>query len=133
MSGKGRIKQRAAVGRLGKLLTRRSRGRCELCQGQVDVRAFELVPFPPEPEPERALMACGRCRTWLEREEPDAVDAWFLSEAVWSEEPAVKLAAARMLLLLDDPGNPWVRDTLEAVDVDPATGELRAPPVDDAP
>jgi protein PhnA len=122
---RGRIKQRAAVGRLGKLLTRRSRGRCELCQSQADVRGFELVPYAEEPEPDRALMACARCRTWLELGQADAVDAWFLSEAVWNDEPAVKLAAARMLLMLDDPGNPWVRDTLDAVDVDPATGELR--------
>lgn len=119
------VKQRAAVGRLGKALTRRSRGRCELCGSQDDVRAFELVPYPEEPAMERALMACARCRSWLESGQADAVDAWFLSEAVWSDEPAVKLAAARMLLLLDDPGNPWIRDTFDAADVDPETGEFR--------
>lgn len=120
-----RMKQRAAVGRLGKLLTRRSRGRCELCGSQEGVRGFELIPYEEEPDPDRTLMACERCRTWLEREKADPVDAWFLSEAVWSEEPAVRLAAARMLLLLDDPGNPWVRDTFDAAGVDPETGEFR--------
>lgn len=69
-------------------------------------------------------MACERCRTWLERGDSDAINAWFLSEAVWAEEPAVRLAAARMLLLIDDPGNPWIRDTFEAAGVDPATGEF---------
>src|SRR5688572_6034741 len=55
-------KQRAAVGALGKLLTRRSKGRCELCMGTTDVRPYELAPFPEEPDPERTLMACSRCR-----------------------------------------------------------------------
>lgn len=120
-----RIKQRAAVGRLGKLLTRRSRGRCELCGNREDVRPYELVPYPPEPEPERTLMACARCRQWLEGNETDAADAWFLSEAVWAEEPPVRLAAARMLLVLDDLENPWVRETFEKAGVDPETGEFR--------
>lgn len=123
---RARIKQRAAVGRLGKLLTRRSRGRCELCGQREDVRAFELVPFPEEPDPDRSLMACARCRTWLELGRADPMDAWFLSEAVWSEEPAVRLGAARMLLLLDDPGNPWIRETFDAAGVDPQTGEFLA-------
>ena len=119
-----RIKQRPNVGRLGKLLTRRSRGKCELCDTRNSVRPFELVPFPPEPSLERTLMACERCRAWLERGDCDAVNAWFLSEAVWAEEPAVRLAAARMLLLIDAPANPWIRDTFEAAGVDPATGEF---------
>ena len=125
---KKRIKQRAAVGRLGKLLTRRSRGKCELCEQREEVRAFELAPFPDEPELERSLMACVRCRRWLEAGKPDALDAWFLDGAVWSNEPAVRLAAARMLLMLDDPGNPWIRDTFDAAGVDPCTGEFRPTP-----
>lgn len=120
-----RQKQRAAVGRLGKLLTRRSRGRCELCGSRDDVRGYELVPYADEPDPERALMACARCRAWLERGEADPVDAWFLSEAVWAEVAPVRLAAARMLLSIDDPGNPWIRETFEAAGVDPQTGEFR--------
>jgi len=121
-----KIKQRSAVGRLGKFLTRRSRGKCELCEQREEVRAFELAPFPEEPELERALMACGRCRTWLEKGQADELNAWFLEGAVWSEEPAVRLAAARMLLDMDDPGNPWIRDTFDAAGVDPSTGEFRA-------
>lgn len=121
-----RLKQRPQVGVLGKDLTRRSRGRCELCESREDVRAYELTPFPEEPEMDRSLMACGRCRRWLEGDE-DVVprEAWFLSSAVWSQEPAVQLAAARLLLRCDDPDSPWMREALEAVDVDPATGEFR--------
>ncbi len=122
---KKRVRQRARVGSLGKDLTRRSRGRCELCEGRSSVRPFELVPFPEEAEMDRSLMACDRCRGWLERGKVDAIEATFLSSAVWSTEPAVQLAAMRLLLLADDPESPWLRDALDAADVDPETGEFR--------
>lgn len=123
---KKRVKQRPQVGVLGKTLTRRSRGRCELCESREGVRPFELAPFPEEPEPERTLMACERCREWLECEQVNPIEAHFLGTAVWSDEPAVQLAAARLLLICDDPNSPWMRDALDAVDVDPSTGEFRA-------
>jgi protein PhnA len=122
-----RVRQRAAVGALGKDLTRRSRGRCELCAAREDVRAFELPPFPEEPSLDRALHACGRCRRWLEGEEIAPLEARFLGEAVWSDVPPVRLAAARLLLRAGFDDDPWLVDALEAADVDPATGELRAP------
>ncbi len=120
-------KQRPQVGVLGKDLTRRSRGRCELCDGREDVRPYELPPFPVDPDPERTLMACGRCRTWLETERIDPVEARFLSTAIWADVPPVKLAAARLLLAIDDLSDPWLRDAIDAADVDPATGEFRPP------
>jgi len=122
---KKRNKQRPQVGVLGKLITRRSRGMCELCESKEDTRLYELWPFPEEPEPERTLMLCGRCRTWMDDEEIVPVQAHFLSSAVWSEEPAVKLAAARMLLFNEDPEDPWLRDALDAADIDPVSRELR--------
>jgi protein PhnA len=121
-----RVKQRAVVGGLGKALTRRSRGTCELCSSKNEPFPWELPPFPEEPDPDRTLMACARCRQWLETGNFRPIEAHFLSAAVWSEEPAVQLAAARLLLAVDDPEDPWVRDALDAVDVDPETGEFRS-------
>ena len=74
---------------------------------------------------ERSLVACARCRDWLENAHVVPVEAHFLCTAIWSDEPAVSLAAARLLLTADDPNNPWMRESLDAVDVDPATGEFR--------
>lgn len=113
------------MGQLGKALTRRSRGRCELCASREGVRPFELPPFPPTPQMERTLMSCARCRRWLERGGVVPVEAWFLSEAVWAEEAAVRLSAARLLLSIDDPEDPWMREALDAADVDPETQEFR--------
>ena len=95
MARKKRPKQRAAIGVLGKMITRRSRGRCELCEGRDDNRLYELPPFPEEPDPERVMMTCGRCRRWLEKGGVDPVEAHFLSSAVWSEEPSVRLGGAQ--------------------------------------
>jgi len=117
-------KQRAAVGILGKELTRRSRGKCELCGGRGGTRAFELAPFPDEPSMERTLIACERCRTWMQKQRVEPVEAGFLGEAIWSELPPVRLAAARLLLLADFADDPWIVDAFDAANVDPATGEF---------
>lgn len=85
---------------------------------------YEVPPFPPDPDIERALMGCERCREWLERGGIIPVQAYFLESAIWSEHLAVRLAAARMLIEVDGMEVPWVRDALEAVGVDPSTGEL---------
>jgi hypothetical protein len=125
-----RPKQRAAAGVLGKAITRRSRGRCELCESRDEPRLYELAPFPDEPDLDRTLLLCVRCRSWLEDEPVDPVRAHFLSSAVWSDLPPVKLAAARMLLACDFQDDHWVADALEASNVDPASGEFRVDAVD---
>lgn len=130
--GRKRHKQRAAVGWLGKDLTRRSKGRCELCTSSDTVRPYELSPFPTTPTLERTLHACARCRRWLERSEVDPVEARFLQETIWSTEPAVRLAAARLLVVADFADEPWIRDSLEAIGFDPETGELVRPPGEDS-
>lgn len=119
-------KIRAAVGRLGKDLTRRSRGRCELCGRRVGIEPYELPPLPEEPDLERTLMTCLRCRTWLHLGKTDPIEAHFLSEAIWSDVAPVKLAAARLLIASDDLTDPWLRDAIEAARVDPETGEFEA-------
>ncbi len=121
-----RVKQRASVGVLGKDITRRARSVCELCGGRDAPRLFELAPFPPEPTPDRTLLACARCRAWLDDDEAVDVDAaHFLGGAVWHDLDAVRLAAGRLLHQV--PKAPlWVVDAAESCDVDPHTLEFRA-------
>lgn len=127
MARKKRPKSRPAVGRLGKALTRRSRGRCELCSRNDQVEPYELLPWSSEPDLDRTLMTCIRCRTWLHHERTNPIEAHFLGEAIWSDLDPVKLAAARLLLATDDLSDPWLRDALDAARVDPATGEFEIP------
>ncbi len=115
---------RASVGVLGKLITRRARSVCELCGSKADLRLYELAPYPEEPTEDRALLACGRCRGWLDDEQTEVMAAHFLSGAVWNELPAVRLAAGRMLLAVRDADDPWIEDALEASGIDRATAEL---------
>ena len=70
-------------------------------------------------------MGCGRCRAWLEDGDIDPLEAHFLTTAVSSRTAPVRLAAARLLLELEDPHYPWLQAALAAADVDPATGEFR--------
>lgn len=122
-----RVVQRAAVGVLGKHITRRSHGKCELCGSREGPALYELPPFPPDPDPDRTLMACASCRGWLEHGKVEPIRAHFLRNAAWSDEPAARLAACRLLVLVEAPDDPWLRDTLEAVGFDPAKEELTAP------
>jgi len=109
---KKRLETRATVGRLGKSLTRRSRGRWELCERRVGVEPHELGPWPEEPEIERTLMARVRCRTWLHLGETNPIEANVLGQAIWSTVRPVRLAAARLLIAIDDLAEPWVQDAL---------------------
>ena len=118
------MRQRAAAGMLGKEITRRSRGRCELCEGREGVRLFELEPFPVEPSPDRTLMACEPCRLGLEGRRRDLLRAGFLNAAVWSEEPAVRLAACRLALCLDLADDPLLESAMEVAGFDTETGEM---------
>lgn len=122
---KKKLKQRAAVGALGKAITRRSKGKCELCGSRDQARLYELPPFPDEPTLDRTLNACARCRAWLETGRVNPVEAHFLQEAIWAEEPAIRLAAARLLVVADFADAPWTRDALDAAQFDVASGELR--------
>ncbi len=110
-----RIRQRAAAGVLGKFLTRRSRGRCELCGGKGDLRIWELPPFPDEPEPDNTLLGCARCRAWLETGKLEPIEARFLGTAIWSDLVPVREASRRLLHVLPV-GEPWVHDALEALE-----------------
>lgn len=111
-----RLKQRAAIGILGKDLTRRSRGRCELCGGKGDVRGWEIPPFPEEPRMDRAVMTCGRCRAWLEGAPIEVVEARFLGTAVWHECEAVREAAGLLLRRIAASDEPWIHEAIDVLD-----------------
>lgn len=113
-----------ALRSLGKDLVRRARSRCELTGAAgVPLQAFEVPPVPPEPELERTLLLSHEAVAALER--PQHIDGrqWrCLAEAVWSEHPAVQVVAWRLLDAIAR-REPWARETLDEVFLDPAVEE----------
>lgn len=119
-----RYKTRASVGALGKALTRRSRGRCELCASKDAPQPYEVWPLTKIPDMDHTLLACLRCRGWLDKGAIIPVEAHFLSRAVWSEVLAVRLASTQLLKCADFDDTPWVQDALANLVLDEESGPL---------
>ncbi|MEQ1572388.1 MAG: PhnA domain-containing protein [Myxococcota bacterium] len=97
------------------LLRARSGGACELCGA---AEAGEVLAVGAGPE--RAALVCGACAAALADSVVDP-NRWFcLREAVWSEVPAVQVAAWRQLHRIDAG---WARDLLDQVYLDDETAE----------
>ncbi|MEZ4938073.1 MAG: PhnA domain-containing protein [Crocinitomicaceae bacterium] len=92
------------------LLTR-SNSTCELCGSKEN-----LSPIAVEPR-EDNLLVCATCKAQIEN--PDSMDAnhWrCLNDSMWSEFPAVKIMAWRLLNRIQAEG--WPRDLLDMLYLD---------------
>lgn len=79
------------------ILAQRSNSTCELCGATDRLEAYTVAPKTGKHADEQALL-CGTCRSQIE--DPATVDAnhWHcLNDSMWSEVPAVKVLAWRML------------------------------------
>lgn len=93
-------------------LSERAGGVCELCGGAEGLLAREVGPSDL-PRVERAILECQSCRT-----EPVDSRHWFcLQESVWSEVPAVQVAAYR---LLHGISASWATEQIEGLYIDDA-------------
>ena len=114
MASKGKEKhqaRQAAVSLLGKDLARRAGRKCELCEGQDDLRPYDSQP-DAEPTLDTLALLCARCRGLADggMGEPDTLR--FLESSVWSEVSAVSSVSRGILRRLDAD---WARATLEMV------------------
>jgi protein PhnA len=105
---------------MGKDLARRAKSKCELTGASgVPLWPYEVPPVGGEPDIERTLLVSEECREMLEHPDRLAGRGWqCLAEAVWSEMPAVQVAAWRMLHELAKRED-WAREALEEVFLDP--------------
>lgn len=112
--------RRALLASFGKDLARRSRSRCELCEAAgVSLEIVELRPVPAEPDFERCLLACAECASGLVDPARGNRQRWrALSNAVWSEVPAVQIGAVRVLRRIADDED-WARELLDQLYLDP--------------
>ncbi len=107
------------LGLLGKPLARRAQRRCELCEAAgVALQPYEVPPAPAEPALETTLLLCDTCTEQIEDSRKRQPARWrCLESAVWSTEPAVQVAAVRLLRQLSD--HDWARETLQGIDLEP--------------
>ena len=116
----------AAVAALGRVLARRARSNCELCQEGGKLTVTEVEPVFDEPDVERAALFCARCRDLvdggLKRADPQTLR--FLSETVWSEVLPARLTAIRLLRSLAEEGVPWAAEANENLWLDEDTESL---------
>lgn len=94
----------------------RSGGNCEICAATAELSAF--VPSPRSASStEDAAAICPECRDQLEEKVPMVPNHWrCLNDSMWSEVPAVKVIAYRVLNKLRSEG--WPVDLLDMLYLD---------------
>ncbi|HFA50301.1 MAG TPA: PhnA protein [Bacteroidetes bacterium] len=106
---------------LEKELLERSNSACELCGAAENLKVYTVPPKTSENLDDSALL-CANCLGQIE--DPEKVNAkhWrCLNESMWSEVPAVKVLAYRMLNRLRGEG--WPLDLLDMLYLDDETLE----------
>ena len=98
---------------LEKELAARSQGNCELCGITEDLNVFVASPKSGKLAEEVAHI-CGNCKDQLEGTIDVDTNHWrCLNDSMWSEVPAVKVVAYRMLHQLKSEG--WPNDLLDMI------------------
>ncbi|MBN2907737.1 MAG: alkylphosphonate utilization protein [Rhodobacteraceae bacterium] len=86
-------------------------GKCVLCGAEGDVTEIALAPKS------EGVALCATCAPALAGPVEDAPHWQCLNEAIWSETPAVQVAAYRALVNLA--AAPWARDLLDIAYLEP--------------
>src|SRR5690606_35265123 len=91
-------------------LIERSNNTCELCNS-TDMLSIYTVPPADLQTAENVIYVCKTCLDQIEKREQLDAEHWkVLSEARWSEDPAVQVVARRMISRLRKEG--WAYDNL---------------------
>ncbi|PIR21052.1 MAG: PhnA domain protein [Deltaproteobacteria bacterium CG11_big_fil_rev_8_21_14_0_20_47_16] len=84
---------------------------CELCTAETDVSTYE-VPKVGQVAFENAVQICATCRQQIENQEALDPNHWRpLAGSIWSENPAVKVLAWRILKRLSS--EHWATDLFD--------------------
>lgn len=98
---------------LEKELSARSNGQCELC-GSTDELSIYVVAPKNGANADEVAHICGTCKDQLEETVDIDANHWrCLNDSMWSEVPAVKVIAYRMLNTLKSEG--WPVDLLDMI------------------
>ena len=102
--------------KLEEVLMKRSGNKCELCKSEKSLSIYRIPPQEHSYE-ENSLMVCGKCLAQIEKKEELESGYWnCLTEAMWSESPAVQVVCWRMLNRLRNES--WASDNLDLMYLD---------------
>jgi protein PhnA len=102
-----------------KILYERSASKCELCDSTGKLKVYAVSPKAGNSAEECALI-CETCYTQIEDHSRIIPNHWrCLNNSMWSEVPAVKVIAWRMLTKLRAEG--WPQDLLDQLYLDDET------------
>lgn len=95
---------------------KRSEGKCELCTSTNGMQVYEVQPQDNRYE-ENCIMLCNKCVAQIDKKEELDSNHWnVLTQAMWSEVPAVQVIAWRMLNRLRNES--WAADALDMLYLD---------------
>ena len=102
--------------KLEERLLLRSEGKCELCKSVKDIEVYEVLPQSGNTD-ENCIITCAKCRAQLDKKEELDSKHWnCLTEAMWSEVPAVQVVSWRLLNRLRNES--WAVDNLDMLYLD---------------
>lgn len=80
---------------MSKELIARSGNKCELCGSEENLSVLEVT--PSDASAEQSILVCSTCKAQIESDELDESHFNCLNDSMWSEVPAVKVMAYRLL------------------------------------
>jgi len=90
-------------------LLARSGGKCELCRKESELSVYKVL---PDGYGDAEILICASLIPQIEGSEPLRPGEWlFLTDAMWSEVPAVQVLSWRMLNRLK--GESWATEALD--------------------
>jgi protein PhnA len=105
--------------KLEDILKARSENKCELCKSETTITLYE-VPFAKYKDEQGCAMICSTCSAQIEKKEMLNYKHWScLTEAMWSEVPAIQVISWRMLNRLRDES--WAAENLDMMFLDDDT------------
>jgi len=111
-------------------LINRSGNKCELCTSTENITAYPVPPRSDEEDDNQAVI-CNTCLQQIENPDNIDVNHWrCLNESIWSEVPAVKVLAYRILKQLEK--EDWATDLVNMMYLEEKTLEWAEQGLDSA-
>ena len=99
--------------RLEEGLKERSNGLCEVCGSGENLSVYMVPPYEDDSYDRHAYI-CSTCKDQIDDASKTDANHWrCLNDSMWSEVPAVKVIAYRMLMRLRPEG--WPQDLLDMI------------------